>query len=403
MGWREHRLVELREEFVLKALDPLANKAELCREYGISRKTGYKWLARYKREGVGGLNNMSRRPHVSAEQIAGEVVLRIAELRRRRKWGPKKLSVLLTREGLKPPSTKTIGRILKRLELTPVRRRKRRVTVERDAEKLVTEAPNDVWTADFKGWWRTGDGGRFEPLTVRDAFSRYVLCMKHMTSTAVAPTKEVFERLFRQYGLPKVIRVDNGPPFGATKAIGGYTRLSAWWVSLGIRVSFSRPAHPQDNGGHERMHRDVADELELEAAADARTQQRLIDDWVQDFNHVRPHEALAMKTPSQVYRRSPRQFRGTKRPIYPPGFEIRSVSPNGVIKLSGCEIFLSGAFARMPVAIEWLTKQKFRAHFYEMELGTFALPNTKGPPPLASSLRREKSVTPKPGGVYNRK
>lgn len=230
--------MELKREFVLAATGPGANVAQLCRDFGISRNNGYKWIRRFKAEGKAGLQERSRRPRQTCE-TSGEVVLRLIELRRQYpKWGPKKLHALLITGGYRGalPSTKTIARILDRAGEERVRKPRRRLRlVLREREDLDVSGPNDVWTVDFKGWWRTRNGKRFEPLTIRDAFSRYVLCLRMLSSMAATAAKPVFERLFETHGLPKVIRVDNGAPFACTSAPAGLSRLSAWWTSLGIR------------------------------------------------------------------------------------------------------------------------------------------------------------------------
>lgn len=367
--------MDLREEFVLRAKAPRANVAELCRVYGISRKTGYKWLARFRTGGVEGLRDMSRRPRRVVE-TSGELVLRVAELRRAHPtWGPKKLRFLLVEQKLEDvPSAKTIGRILERLG-EPKLRVSSRVAraVQRTAPTHVVEAPNDLWTVDFKGWWRTQSGEHCEPLTVRDAFSRFVLCCKVMTSTAMAGVRAVFERLFEQYGLPREIHVDNGSPFGSTRARAGLTKLSAWWTALGIRVVFSRPGCPQDNGGHERMHGDLALEVERDAAVSNRAQQRACDRWVQEFNHVRPHEALGMKTPASVYKRSPRPFRGVRPARYRVGFAVRRADSSGHVRVDERALFAGSGFAGYSLGVERVGEAHVRLWFYEVDLGLFDL------------------------------
>jgi transposase InsO family protein len=368
MAWQEHRRVDLIREFVLKASDDLANISELCREYGISRKTGYKWLKRYEAHGEAGLVDGSRRPKKMLSTSA-EVVFRVNELRaEHRFWGPKKLRELLRREfGKRAPSVKTVQRILRRLGLPLMRPRLRQVKLVRQARVLNAARPNDVWTADFKGWWKTKDGRRFEPLTVRDAASRYILLCVHSRETVEAAMKH-FTKLFTAYGLPKVIRVDNGPPFGVANAFGGLTRLSAWWVSLGIDVSFSRPATPSDNGAHERMHGDVALELQSEPSADVVTQQRVVDHWVQKFNYVRPHEALGMKAPAQLYRRSKARFKQPSKPTYPADALRCRVSPRGRIALDGHQYFVGIGLAGQTVGVR-RQNDKLRLLFYELDLG----------------------------------
>jgi hypothetical protein len=248
-----------------------------------------------------------------------------------------------------------------------VRRRLR--LVQRDFQPLAAKAPSDVWTVDFKGWWRTRDRKRFEPLTVRDAFSRYVLCLQMLGSTRAEEVKAAFERLFERYGLPGVIRVDNGAPFACTSALGGLSRLSAWWTSIGIRVSFSRPAHPQDNGAHERMHADVAAELEASPADDGDVQQRAADRWRRNFNDVRPHEALAMRSPSELYTRSPRPYRGVRLPSYPKTYAVRRVTKNGCVRYLAKNIFVSESLAGYDLAVRRAQRGRLVVRFYDLLLG----------------------------------
>jgi putative transposase len=374
MPWKEHLSMDLRREFVLAAASPGANISQLCRDFGISRTNGHKWIRRYKELGDLGLDDRSRRP-LSYSGTSAETVLRLIELRRRfTNWGPKKLQELLGRFGrVDVPSVKTIGRILDRVGEPRVRPRSRRRLrlVLRKHETLEAKAPNDVWTVDFKGWWRTRDKRRFEPLTVRDAFSRYVLCLRMLGSTSGLVVKPAFERLFQSCGVPKVIRVDNGSPFGCTSAPAGLTRLSAWWTSLGIRVSFGRPAHPQDNGSHERMHLDVASDLEAEPAASTRLQQRAADRWRIEFNEVRPHEAIGMKTPSDLYARSSRRYRGVRAPRYPGNYAVRRVNGQGCVRYSGRTVFISESVVGFDVAVRKTRTGRLQVLFYEVDLGSF--------------------------------
>lgn len=376
MPWKERRPMDLRREFVLAAVAPRANVSQLCRDFGVSRNNAYKWIRRFRQEGEAGLEDRSRRPRNSVG-TSGETVLRLLELRRQYpKWGPKKLRVLMLG---KPdsgdvPSVKTIARILDRAgepRIRKVRRRLRLVT--RQLDKLVVNAPNDVWTVDFKGWWRTIDGKRYEPLTVRDAFSRCVLCLQMLGSMSAEVVKPAFDKLFEAVGLPRVIRVDNGAPFACTSAPAGLSRLSAWWTSLGIRVSFSRPAHPQDNGSHERMHLDVAYELEADPAGSAMLQQRAADRWRRQFNEVRPHEALGMKTPAALYVRSSRRHRGVRTPAYPATYAVRRVTRQGCVRYAGKVVFISESVVGFDVAVRKTRPGRLKVKFYELDLGSFDL------------------------------
>jgi putative transposase len=331
MPWQEHRTVDLREEFVLRAKAPDVQFSGLCREFGISRKTGYKWVQRYDARGVVALSDMSRRP-LRIVSTSGEVVVHLLELRDQHpRWGPKKMRALLLRTFSKKqvPSVRTIGRIFDRLGIERIRRIRVRVLVPaRAAPVILAKSPNDTWTVDFKGWWRTTNGKRADPLTVRDACSRFVLCVKLMHTTKTEVLQREFLTLFQKYGLPKVIHVDNGSPFASTKSRRGMSRLSAWWTALGIRVSFSRVASPQDNGGHERMHADIALDLQANPKASLQAQQKACDAWVAVFNQVRPHEALKMATPASRYRRSPRPYKGIREPRYPLRWQVRKVRRN---------------------------------------------------------------------------
>jgi len=245
--------------------------------------------------------------------------------------------------------------------------------VHRERQPLKANAANDVWTVDFKGWWRTVNGKRYEPLTVRDAYSRYVLCLQMLGSMSAAAVKPAFERLFQACGLPQVIRVDNGSPFACIRAPAGLSRLSAWWTSLGIHVSFSRPAHPEDNGSHERMHADVAAELEATPATSIRAQQRAADSWRREFNEVRPHEALDMKTPSDFYVRSPRRYRGIRPPLYPCNYAVRRVSRMGCVRYAGKMVFVSESISGFDVAVQTTKQGRIKVRFYDLDLGLFDL------------------------------
>lgn len=355
MPWVETTAVNLRHQFVLRALEPDSNIAALCREFRISRKTGYKWLKRFNERGLAGLEDLSRRPHSCPMRVSGEAVLRVLEVRDAHpRWGPKKIRALLARElaADELPAVRTVARILDRAGR--VRRRPKRGevrSVPAGAPDVSVQACNDLWTVDFKGWWHTTDGGRAEPLTVRDAHSRFVLAARLLASTKGTDVREVFDELFRARGLPKAILVDNGSPFASTRARGGLTHLSAWWVSLGVRLIRGRPGKPQDNGGHERMHRDIAGEVESVPAATLAEQQVRLDEWRHEFNHVRPHEALGMAVPATFYVASTRRFREQTHALYPPGTDARRINRNGYMKYRGASFYVGTALAGHIVGI----------------------------------------------------
>src|SRR4051812_30095874 len=243
MPWKEQRKMSLKLEFVDRAKAPGVEMATLCREYGISRQTGYKWLRRYEQLGADGLEEASRRPNASPLAMPEDIVMGILEIRDKYpRRGPKKLRTQLERKlGAATPSVATIARVLRRFGKVRQRSKFRRLSIVERAPTLRAEACNDIWTVDFKGWWRSQDGDRCEPLTIRDAYSRFVLAVEVFGGTSLQPVLQVFSKLFRRYGVPLHIQCDNGTPFISVQARGGLTRLSAWWVSLGITVVRSRP------------------------------------------------------------------------------------------------------------------------------------------------------------------
>jgi transposase InsO family protein len=235
--------------------------------------------------------------------------------------------------------------------------------------RIEVSAPNDLWTIDFKGWWRARNGDKCEPLTVRDACSRTVLAVALVTSTRANQVRRVLERLFAVHGVPTAMQCDNGSPFVCTRARGGLTKLSAWLVSLGIRLVRSRPGCPQDNGGHERMHRDLS-ELQLTPARSRRAQQRECDRWVIDFNHIRPHSAIGGKTPAEVYRNSTRRSLTPRVPSYPPEWKMRRVTAQGNVRVNGDVVFVSTALSGQLVGLYQESALRWRAHFFEVDLGS---------------------------------
>jgi putative transposase len=363
-------------EFVEKATARGANVSALCAEYGISRQTGYKWLGRYREHGYAGLVEQSRRPVSSPLATGEEIVVSIVELRDRHPtWGPQKLARVLAKKfGESGPSASTVARVLRRLGKVRRRRPPVRVWSVDGRPRVEVKAPNDLWTFDFKGWWRARNGDKCEPLTVRDAFSRSVLAVRLTPNKQGVHVRRVFEALFRKHGVPFAMQCDNGSPFICSRARGGLTLLSAWLVSLGIRLVRSRPASPQDNGGHERMHRDLS-ELQLTPALSRRAQQRQCDRWMLEFNHVRPHDALGGKTPAEVYTPSPRRSLVPKVPSYPDDWQTRHVSRLGEVRLHGDVVFVSMALAGQVVGLKQQTELKWRARFFDVDLGTIeALP-----------------------------
>lgn len=361
--------MSLKIEFVERAVAG-EKVAALAKEFGVTRAVGYKWLKRFKEEGYEGLDERSRRPSSTPLATAEDIVLAVLEERERHPtWGPRKLELVLRRKLKdKTPSERTIARILKRAKKVRQRRRRLPVNVVELAPRVDAKHPNDVWTVDFKGWWRAVNGERCDPLTVRDAFSRYIFATD-LGPTTIDAVRAVFERLFRKYGLPNAIQCDNGEPFISVIARGGLSKLSAWWISLGIRIVRSRPGCPQDNGGHERMHADIAAEIEISPGASAEVEQRRLNRWRQVFNNVRPHDALGGKTPAEVYRVEERRAFRPKRHFYPGQFRVRRVSKNGRISIGDETYFVSQSLTGFEVGIEQVDSMHVRAWFHNVDLG----------------------------------
>ena len=351
MPWKDVLPMEERIRFAVLAAKGTEVFSDLCAEFGISRKTGYKWLRRYRQFGVAGMREWSRRPERCPHRTPAKIeALILRERRRRRSWGPKKLrEVLRSQHALPvPPSRATIAKILKRHGLVGKRgRRRRRGAIAHCGPRTLTQSqgPNQVWTADYKGWFRLGNEERCDPLTVTDLYSRYVLCLRAVWAATQACTRHAFSEVFRLYGLPEVIRVDNGSPF-ASLGLARLSKLSVWWVSLGIKVEFIQPASPYQNGAHERMHKTLKAEATQPPSTNRRAQQRRFDRWRHQFNHERPHEALGMKKPAQLYQPSGRRYDGRDIRIdYPAGFQVKKTTSNGWLRWKGSTYFVGEAFA----------------------------------------------------------
>lgn len=372
MPWKEWKLMDQREQFVLDWLTGNYTKVALCGAYGISRPTGDKWLGRYHAQGVAGLADLARRPHTQPHRTPAELEAAIVALKQRHpSFGPKKIRDRL--QVIAPehawPVDSTVGMILKRAGLVRPRRVRRRVPAD-PARLSAGTAAAPTWSADFKGDVLLGTGQRCYPLTIMDQASRYLLrCqgVEHPTTTAVQPW---FAWVFHEYGLPATIRTDNGPPFAST-ALGGLSRLAAWWVRLGIRPERIRPGQPSENGGHERMHRTLKAAVGPPAATLAAHQQRLAA-FVEEYNWVRSHEALGRRTPGSVYQPSPRPYPAKLPPIeYAAGTLVRQVRHNGEIRWRGHLLYLSEVLAQEPVGFTPIGETTWAVHYSFHPLGTF--------------------------------
>jgi len=357
MPWSENSQMS-RCRFVAEFDSCLYTMTELCERHGISRKTGYKWADRVAREGPEGLKDRSRAPHLSPSETSTEISERLVALRRKYpSWGPRKLAAWLWKHEPETawPAASTIGGILKREGLVALSRRPSCRPPPASMVRIRTEATtaNEVWTSDFKGQFRTGDGILCYPLTVVDSFSRFVLVVYGLPSVAGDGAWPVYERAFREYGLPVVMRTDNGAPFASSSAIAGLSWLSVRWLKLGIGLERTAPAHPEQNGRHERMHRTLKAETARPPAANGSSQQERFDQFRRVYNEQRPHEALLQRTPSELYQPAVRPYpKRLPKPEYPGHYEVRYVHQGGEIKWQGGYLFLSEALRGEHVGLE---------------------------------------------------
>ena len=362
--------MDQRVAFIANWLRAEWTMTELAERYGISRKTAYKWVERYEDDPERGLGERSRAPHTHGRQMASETAAAILALRiAHPRWGPRKLRAVLQERAPRRdwPAASTMGDLL-RVHGLSVPRRRPRYRVPLTAPLAHAAAPNDVWTADFKGWFRTADGRRCDPLTVVDAYSRFVLCCR-ITMPTGQGVRPWFDRLFREFGLPRALRTDNGSPFASTGA-AQLTRLAVWWWKLGITVERIMAGHPEQNGRHERFHLTLQQETATPPAPTVATQQRRFDRMRDDFNRLRPHEALGQQPPARLYRTSPRPYPITlDEPWYDPTHQVRRVNDNGYIKWRGQSVFVSEALCGEPLGLAETERGDWCVRFMQLELG----------------------------------
>ncbi len=374
MPWKETCCVKERTRFVVAYESGLYAMKELCERFGISRKTGYKWLERFEAEGPSGLEDRSRRPHRSPSRTAENIQALLIEIRLKHpRWGPEKLLDIVGRRHpeLELPARSTVAAILKREGLVKERRRRRRHTHPGKPKTSVT-APNELWTADFKGEFKTLDGVWCYPLTVADEFSRFILGIDGLLETKGKGVRVVFERLFREYGLPCGIRTDNGTPFVGANTIHGLSVLSVWWIKLGIQPERIQPGRPDQNGRHERMHRTMKDETQHPPEENQPAQQVCFDYFRSEFNYERPHQALGQKRPTEVWIPSPRPYpERIQDPEYPKHFLRRRVVGTGIIKFKNRCMFLSETLAKEEIGLEEIDDGIWSIYFYNILLGRF--------------------------------
>jgi transposase InsO family protein len=370
MPWKETDPMTERLQFIAAYLNQVYSMTELCERFGIRRNTGYKWVRRYTEQGLAGLQEKSRAPHRCPHRMSEAVEAALLEAKRAHPhWGPRKILPYLAqrRPDLDLPAPSTAGELFQRAGFSQARNRRRRHR-HPGASPLQAEAPNAIWTADFKGQFRTGDGRYGSPLTVADAYSRFLFCCSARLSTKQTEARPVFERLFREYGLPDAIRTDNGAPF-ATPAFCGLSQLSVWWIKLGIRQQRIAPGRPEQNGRHERRHRTLKAEATRPPEPHQQAQQARFDRFCCEYNEERPHEALDYRTPASLYRPSARPMPAKlPAPAYPGHYLVRRVSNAGTFRFQSRQLFLSDTLLQEDTALEETADGIWSVYFYDVLL-----------------------------------
>jgi putative transposase len=373
MPWLETKPMDERMRFIMALKQGLYSMTELCERHGISRQAGYNCLKRYEAEGVEGLKNRSHAPKHCPHKISPEVAEAVIQLRRQKPdWGPKTLLGRLARKrpDLQLPAASTVGDLLVREGLVKPRRRRVKPAVSTGGA-VRTSRPNEIWTADYKGQFRTLDGKYCYPLTIQDAHTRFVVTIDALRSTSTKEAQPSFERAFRASGLPEAIWTDNGPPFAAPTPLR-LTRLNAWWIKLGITPQRSRPGCPQDNGRHERMHRKLTP-TRFPPGENQQAQQLKFDAIREELDYERPHHALDLKTPADVYVPSQRPMpERIPKPEYTAHCEVRRVRSVGTIRFRGREIFVSEVLVGEALALEEVADGVWSVFFYHVLLARFS-------------------------------
>lgn len=371
MPWKESSPVDQKTQFISEYLRHTISVAELCRRYGVSRKTGYKWIDRYETDGPSGLDNRSRRPIASPSRMPVSVADAIIAARRHHPhWGSKKLLRILADEhpDWRLPSRRAASDLLRRHGL--LRRRTRpRKPGHPGKPTTIASAPNQLWCVDFKGHFKTLDGRYCYPLTVTDAFSRFLVACVALPSTESAPVQTAFTHMFGRYGVPGRIKSDNGTPFAST-ALGRLSQLSVWWILLGIGPELIQPGKPQQNGQHERFHRTLKADATRPPSANLAAQQRRFDRFRREFNHDRPHEGIGLERPATLFTASPRRLPKQIGTVsYPPHFETRLVSTNGGMRWRSQWVAVTTTCAGHHVGLEQVDHQIWDVYFGPVKLG----------------------------------
>jgi len=377
MPWKDATIMDERIRFVARLLEG-EQMASLCREFQISRKTGYKIFDRYKDCGLEGLTDRIRRPYRYGNRLPIQVETAIVTLKREKPhWGARKIREKLLRRfssEVKVPAKSTIHAVLDRHGL--VQRRRRGHPRPQGTPLSPGQHPNDLWCTDLKGEFRLGNKNYCYPLTVTDHASRYLLLCEALESTRENLALTAFERLFQERGLPRAIRSDNGVPFASPNSLFNLSKLSVWWLRLGISIERIRPGHPQQNGRHERMHLTLKREATRPPGLNSLQQQAKFDDFIEEFNNQRPHEALDMKCPAEVYAHSPRAYNGLPEPSYPFHDTTVNVTCCGRICLHRKKINLSTVFAGQAVGLKEVEDDTWLVSFMDYDLGYIDLEET---------------------------
>lgn len=366
MPWKEIGKMDARIEFVCQALSKRSSMVELCREFGISTKTGYKWINRFGENGLDGLNELSKAPKANPNWCRDDFLDVVVSYRLQfPTWGARKLRAYMLREGVACPSQATIGRILRDKNLT---RPARKSFFKRGPSRLTDSArSNHIWTADFKGHFKSNCGTYNYPLTIADHHSRYLIDVSGLTKTSLNETKEVFKRSFREYGLPEIIRTDNGVPFAGAN---GPSHLSIWWMELGITPELTDKGVPQQNGRHERMHRALREEAIDVKKYNFKQQNNAFRSYIEFYNHKRPHQSLQDKTPAESYTKSPRKYKEKIEAYeYPKYCEVRKTCSKGRIQLAGHRYFISHSLAKKNLGLIQIGEDIWEINFRGHEMG----------------------------------
>ena len=393
--------MEERARFMWEWEEGLHTMSDLCEIYGVSRETGYNWLRRYRQGGLEALQDRRRAPAQHPNQTPAEIEAAVLELRRQHmSWGPRKLWRVLRRDYAGPawPAASTIGAMLARAGLVVARKKRRRAPPYTEPFAAANEV-NRVWCADFKGWFKTQNGERIDPLTISDAYSRYLLRCQRVEKADGKRVRAVFEAAFREYGMPEAIRTDNGAPF-ASRAVAGLSHLAVWWMKLGIVPERIAAGHPEQNGRHERMHRTLKQETASPPAANGLAQQRAFARFQWEYNEQRPHEALGMQTPSAVYRCSPRAYPlRVREPEYGNALQVRQVGKRGVFSWKHQHVFLSETLIGERIGLLPIDDRIYTVYFARFPIARFDSCR-RLVLPLNHEHRRERTLEEE-GGEYS--